>query len=179
MMLRHMAWMMFVLCVSACSSSDEEALQQWMAQQHVQARVRVSALGEPQRFEPATYSVSQVLAPFSKDNLLRGLQRDASRGAASNALIAPELARRKEPLEAYPLDAMAMVGSLRQAGQLVALVRVDQQLFQVRVGSHLGGNYGRVTRVTESQVLLRELVQDTVGEWMERTAALQLQEGLK
>jgi len=178
-MLRRMACMVFVLCLSACSSSDEEALQQWMAQQHVQARVRVSSLGEPQRFEPATYSVSQVPDPFSKDKLLRGLQRDASRGVASNALIAPELARRKEPLEAYPLDAMAMVGSLRQAGQLVALVRVDQQLFQVRVGSHLGGNYGRVTRVTESQVLLRELVQDTVGEWMERTAALQLQEGLK
>lgn len=179
MMLRLIVCTVLLLCVSACSTSDEEALQQWMAQQHVQASARVSPLGEPQRFEPAAYSVSQALDPFSKDKLLRGLQRDAGHGAASHALIAPELARRKEPLEAYPLDAMVMVGSLRQAGQPVALVKVDQQLFQVRVGSHLGGNYGRVTRVTESQLWLRELVQDAVGEWMERTVTLQLQEGLK
>jgi len=94
-------------------------------------------------------------------------------------LVAPELARRKEPLEAFPLDSMALVGSLVQAGKPVALVKVDSLLYQVRPGNYLGQNYGRVTKINETEVTLREIVQDAVGEWIERTATLQLQEKSK
>ena len=94
-------------------------------------------------------------------------------------MIAPELARRKEPLESFPLDAMAMVGSLARQGQPVALVRVDNLLYQVRPGNYLGQNYGKVTKVGETQVELREIVQDAAGEWIERMATLQLQERSK
>ena len=90
-----------------------------------------------------------------------------------------ELNRRKEPLEAFPLDSMTMVGSLDRAGQKVALVRVDTLLHQVRPGNYLGQNYGRVIRITESEVMLREIVQDAAGEWIERSTALQLQEQTK
>ena len=91
-------------------------------------------------------------------------------------LNAPELARRKEPLEASPLDTVVMVGSLIKVGQPVALVRVDNLLYQVRVGNYLGQNYGRITKVSETGLSLREIVQDAAGEWIERTATLQLQE---
>ena len=94
-------------------------------------------------------------------------------------LVAPELARRKEALEAFPLDSMAMVGSLNRKGQRVALVTVDKLLYQVRVGNHLGLNYGRVTHIDETELGLREIVQDAAGEWIERTATLQLQERSK
>ena len=94
------------------------------------------------------------------------------------SLIA-ELNRRKEALEAYPLDTMAMVGSLQRAGQPVALVRVDNLLYQVKPGNYLGQNYGRVMKVTETEVVLREIVQDATGDWIERTATLQLQEKTK
>jgi type IV pilus assembly protein PilP len=93
------------------------------------------------------------------------------------ALLEPELNRRKQPLEAHPLDAMAMVGSLNRDGKLVALVKVDSLLYQVRPGNYLGQNFGRVTRITETEVVMREIVQDSAGEWIERAAALQLQEG--
>ena len=96
---------------------------------------------------------------------------------ANAALIEPELARRKQPLEAFPLDTMTMVGSLNRAGELVALVKVDKLLYQVKAGSYLGQNFGRVTRITETEVVLREIVQDSAGEWTERPAALQLVEG--
>ncbi len=72
-----------------------------------------------------------------------------------------------------------MVGSLIKAGQPVALVRVDNLLYQVHVGNYLGQNYGRITKVTETGITLREIVQDAAGEWIERTATLQLQEALK
>ena len=91
-------------------------------------------------------------------------------------MVAPELDRRKEPLEAFPLDAMTMVGSLNRSGQLVALVKVDSLLHQVRVGNHLGQNYGRVNKISENEVVLREIVQDAAGEWIERNTTLQLQE---
>ena len=69
-----------------------------------------------------------------------------------------------------------MVGSLDRGGKRVALVRVDKLLYQVKVGDYLGQNYGRVTQISESDVGLREIVQDAAGEWIERNAQLQLQE---
>jgi Tfp pilus assembly protein PilP len=82
----------------------------------------------------------------------------------------------KQPLEAYPLDTMRMVGSLTKDGQLVALLKVDSLLYQVRAGSYLGQNYGRITKISETEITLREIAQDAAGEWAERPAALQLQE---
>ena len=87
--------------------------------------------------------------------------------------------RRKEPLEAFPLDAMSMVGSVVKDGKPIALVRVDNLLYQVRAGSYLGQSYGKVTKITETELSLREIVQDAAGEWIERPAALQLQERSK
>jgi type IV pilus assembly protein PilP len=72
-----------------------------------------------------------------------------------------------------------MVGSLLKDGGPVALVRVDNLLYQVRQGNYLGQNYGKIVKVTESEVTLREIVQDAAGEWIERPATLQLQERSK
>jgi type IV pilus assembly protein PilP len=82
-------------------------------------------------------------------------------------------------MEAFTLDAMKLVGSIIKAGQPVALVKVDNLLYQVKLGNYLGQNFGRVTKITETEVTLREIVQDAVGEWIERIATLQLQEKTK
>jgi len=70
-----------------------------------------------------------------------------------------------------------MVGSLNKQGKPTALLKVDKLLYQVQAGNYLGQNFGRVTRITETEVVLREIVQDSAGEWTERPAALQLVEG--
>ena len=93
-----------------------------------------------------------------------------------NSLLAAEMNRRKEPLEAYPLDSMSMVGSVTKQGQPYALLRVDNLLYQVKVGDYLGQNYGRITKIAETEIALREIVQDAAGEWIERPSTLQLQE---
>src|SRR5690606_28726755 len=95
------------------------------------------------------------------------------------ALIAPEMARRKEPLEAFPLDTMAMVGSLNKVGKPTALLKVDKLLYQVQVGGYLGPNYGRITKITETAIQLREIVQDPTGDWVERDTSRERQEGVK
>jgi type IV pilus assembly protein PilP len=165
-----------ILVLSGCGSSDQDELQQWMTEQRAQTRPKVQPIPEPKKFTPQAYTQEAATDPFSNQKLTQALKRDSSQVSANAALIAPELARRKEPLEAFPLDAMTMVGSLVKEGKPVALVRVDNLLYQVRPGNYLGQNYGRITSVGETEVALREIVQDAAGEWIERTAKLQLQE---
>jgi len=165
--------------VSGCFGSEDDDLLQWMVEQKTQTKPKVVPIPEPKQFKPESYTQVSAVEPFSKEKLTQALRRDSSQVASNGALVAPELARRKEPLEAFPLDSMALVGSLVRAGQPVALVKVDSLLYQVRPGNYLGQNYGRVTKINETEVTLREIVQDAVGEWIERTATLQLQEKSK
>ncbi len=174
-----LAFLSLLLGLSACSSSGDDELQQWMTAQRNLSKPRVDRLPEPAKFFPQAYTEEGSIEPFSSQKLAQALKRDSNQAVSNAALIAPELARRKEPLEASPLDSVAMVGSLIKAGQPVALVRVENLLYQVRVGNYLGQNYGRITKVSETGVTLREIVQDAAGEWIERQATLQLQEGSK
>nr|WP_315430136.1 pilus assembly protein PilP [uncultured Albidiferax sp.] len=167
------------LALVGCSVSGEDELRQWMSEQRSQVHPKVMPLVEPKKFLPQAYTQEAAVDPFSLQKLTQALKRDSTQSVANTALIAPELARRKEALEAYPVDSMAMVGSLRKAGQPVALLRIDNLLYQVRVGNYLGLNYGRVTKIDESELTLREIVQDSTGDWVERSASLVLQEGAK
>ena len=170
---------LFLFGMAGCSSSEQEELQQWMVDQRNATKPKVDPLPEPTKFTPQAYNQEGSIEPFSNQKLTQALKRESNRGTANAALVAPELSRRKEPLEASPLDAVVMVGSLIKVGLPVALVRVDNLIYQVRVGNYLGQNYGRITKVTETSVALREIVQDAAGEWIERPATLQLLEGSK
>ena len=171
--------MLMVLSLAGCGSSSEEELTQWMADQKNQSRPKVAPMAEPKQFKPETYTQVTAVEPFSNQKLTLALKRESNQTSVSSALIAPELARRKESLEAFPLDTMKMVGSLNKAGQPVALLKVENLLYQVHLGNYIGQNYGRILKIAETQVTLREIVQDAAGEWIERTATLQLQEGSK
>lgn len=166
------------LGLSACGDSDQEDLQRWMVEQRTQVKPSVPPISEPKKFTPQAYTEASSFEPFNMLKLTQALRRESNQPSTSE-LIAPELARRKEALEAFPLDTMAMVGSMNRNGQPVALVRVDKLLYKVRVGEYLGLNYGRITRINETEVALREIVQDAAGEWIERVATLQLQESAK
>lgn len=167
-----------MLGLSACGDSDQEDLQRWMVEERAQVKPSVPPISEPKKFTPQAYTEASSFEPFNMLKLTQALRRESNQPSTSE-LIAPELARRKEALEAFPLDTMAMVGSMNRNGQPVALVRVDKLLYKVRVGEYLGLNYGRITRINETEVALREIVQDAAGEWIERVATLQLQESAK
>jgi len=170
-----------VLLVAACSGlvgcgADQDELQTWVDQQRREVRPNVPPLIPPKRFDPQPYEQAVAVEPFSSQKLTVALKQEARQ---PNSLLAGEINRRKEPLEAYPLDSMSMVGSVSKSGQPTALMRVDRLLYQVNVGDYLGQNYGKITKISETEVTLREVVQDAAGEWIERPAALQLQEKVK
>lgn len=170
---------MLAMLLVACSSSGDDELQQWMAELRATTKPRVTPLTEPKQFLPQMYAMEAGVDPFNPAKLTQVLKRESTQSASNAALIAPEMARRKEPLEAYPLDVMAMVGSLDKKGVPTALLRVDKLLYQVRVGNYIGQNYGKITRITENSIQLREIVQDATGDWIERSISLDLQEGKK
>lgn len=161
-----------LLALAGCSAEHDE-LQQWMEQQRRDVKPSVTQLSAPKKFDPEPYSSAQLVDPFSQQKLSVALKQEARQ---PNSLLAAEINRRKEPLEAYPLDSMHMVGSVTRDGKPFALLKVDNLLYQVKLGDHLGQNFGRVTRIAETEVDLREIVQDAAGEWIERSASLQLQE---
>lgn len=165
-----------MLSLMGCTSGGQDDLRQWMAEQRRQTVPRVAPISEPKQYVPLEYTELTATDPYSSLRLTQALKRDSDSPNSSGALLAPELNRRKEPLEGHPLDIMTMVGSLERKGQRVALIKVDNLLYQIREGNYLGQNYGRVMKIAESEVTLREIVQDAAGEWIERSAALQLQE---
>ena len=167
------------LLLGACGAASDDELTQWMTEQKSNTHPKVPPLTEPKQFKPETYSQASDTEPFSSQKLTLALKKDSATANANGALLTPELARRREPLEEFPLDTMVMVGHLVRAGKPVALVTVGKMLYQVHPGEHLGQNYGLITKISETEVTLREIVQDAIGEWIERTASLQLQERSK
>ena len=167
------------MLLAGCGSSQEEDIRAWMVEERNQTKPKVAPLPEPKQFKPEAYTNATAVEPFSNQKLTQALKRDSAQVASNGALVEPELARRKEPLEAFPLDTMSLVGSITKGGQQVALLKVDNLLYQIKLGNYLGQNYGRVTKISETEVTLREIVQDAVGEWIERVATLQLQERAK
>lgn len=167
------------MLLTGCGASGDEELRQWMTDLRATTKPYVTPLTEPKQFLPQDYTTDSGVEPFNPVKLTQALRKESTQSASNAALIAPEMARRKEPLEAYPLDVMAMVGSMDKKGQPTALLRVDKLLYQVRVGNYIGPNYGKITKITENSIQLREIVQDATGDWIERTASLDLQEGKK
>lgn len=167
------------LSLAGCLPSGEDELRLWIADQRANTRPNVAPLTEPKKFIPESYSQAGALEPFNQVKLTQALRRDSAQIASNAALIAPEMTRRKEPLEAFPLDAMAMVGSLNKTGTPTALLKVDNLIYQVKVGNYLGQNYGKIIGITETSIQLREIAQDGTGDWIERPVSLDLQEGKK
>lgn len=161
-----------VMLLGGCGAPEDE-LQQWMDQQRREVKPNVTPLVPPKRFEPQPYLAAGAVEPFSAQKLAVALKQE---NRQPNSLLAAEMNRRKEPLEAYPIDTLSMVGSVVRAGRPYALVKADNLLYQVRVGEYLGQNYGKVMQIGETEITVREVVQDAAGEWVERMTTLQLQE---
>jgi type IV pilus assembly protein PilP len=171
-MIRVVVTGLAAIALAACSG-DQEELTTWMKQQEREVKPNVEPLTPPKKFNPQAYTALAGVEPFSNQKLTVALKQESRQ---PNSLLAAEINRRKQPLEAYPLDTMTMVGSVSKSGQPYALLRVDNLLYQVKTGDYLGQNYGKITKITETDIALREIVQDAAGEWIERMTALQLQE---
>jgi type IV pilus assembly protein PilP len=169
----HWVAVLSVAFLFAACGGEQEELQQWMEQQKREVKPSVTPLSPPKKFDPQPYAQLNGVEPFSPQKLAVALKQETRQ---PNSLLAAEVNRRKEPLEAYPLDSMTMVGSVTKQNRPYALLKVDNLLYQVKPGDYVGQNYGKITKISETELALREIVQDAAGEWIERMTSIQLQE---
>lgn len=168
-----LAPLLVALLLTGCSDSNVREVRTWMDQVKKDTHVSIKPLQEPKDFIPFAYAEKDVVDPFSPNKLLAELARE---GAASNNPFKPDTNRRKEVMEAFPLDTMSMVGVIEKSGVSYALLQIDKTLYQVKTGQRIGQNFGIVTKVGDQEVAVREVVQDAGGEWVERMSKLELQE---
>jgi type IV pilus assembly protein PilP len=175
---RRAALTLFVVSAVGCSGGNETELRTWMEDTRKTMRPTTQPVPEPKQFSPYTYEAKALIDPFDPQKMILAAARQAQ-SRSSTSSIRPDLDRRREMLEGYPLDQLKMVGTLRQAGNQVALIDAAGQTFMVRRGNYMGQNFGLVTNITETDVDVKEIVQDAAGEWIERPTKLELQEAGK
>lgn len=162
--------------LSACGLGNESEIRHWMQEQRAAMKSTVQKVDEPREFTPFTYAAQGQIDPFDPQKILMAVARQREERGSTSA-IKPDLERRRELLEGYPLDQIRMVGMMWRGGSNVALLEVNGTTHSVRVGNYIGPNFGLVTRISETEVQLKEIYQDAAGEWVERPQKLELQLG--
>jgi len=168
-----------ILCLSlasltllGCDGGEQRQLQAELNEMSKDLRGKIKPLPVVKPYEPVSYTAFDMADPFGPAKI--ALATQGKKGAGSG--LQPDLNRPREPLEAYSLESLAMVGVLKQHERTYALVKADSGLYRVSPGNYMGQNFGLITAIGEAEIQLKELVQDAAGDWTERESSLQLQE---
>lgn len=159
-----------IIALSGCAEDGMDDLRQFVANAATGKTPNVEPLPEIKTQEPFVYAAAKLADPFARFNRSLGSQ-------ASGRGPRPDMNRRKEPLEEFPLDALKMVGTLARGKQAWAVIQApDGTVHRAAVGNHMGQNFGTITRISEDKIDLVELVQGSLGDWVEREASVALAE---
>jgi type IV pilus assembly protein PilP len=164
---------LFVLSASTmlvgCVADEHQDIKQWMQEASKTIKGKIPPLPEITPFPIVSYEAADQMDPFNSLRMETGKKGEGSG-------LRPDPNRYKEPLEAYPLESLKMVGVIHEKGRTSAMVLADKSVHTVRLGSYMGQNFGMVVGITDMEIQLKELVQDQDSEWVERATSLQLQE---
>lgn len=160
--------------LAGCGDTEHEDIKQWMKEQSRDMHGSVPPLPELNVLPIVSYDAQEEIDPFSAARVVPEKRDGAGRR--------PDLDRPREQLEYFPLESMQYVGIVKKhkSGMRHALIKVDGVIYQVRVGNYLGQDFGRIVAINDTEVVLKEIVQDPTGhttDWVEREATLQLQDG--
>lgn len=170
--------MLIALCalLGACSDGDQEELTQWMAENSANLRGNIPPLPQVKPYEPVPYEAEGSLDPFKSTKLepeSKYKQVAGKGGDFQPDFEAREL--RNSFLEKYPIESLKMIGYLNVNNKPLGVILVDGKIKQVKVGDYIGLDFGAVTKITDKEIEVRELIQDSAGDWSERSSSLYLQ----
>ena len=149
--------------LAGCTSKDDE-LEQFIVDTKKEPGGRVEPLPELKPYESYTYESASIRSPFMPGG-----------SGGSSASLRPDSRRNREFLEQFSLDTLRMVGTLRLADRTYGLVKTkDGLVHRVLPGNYMGQADGRVTEITPSKINVVEIVPDGLGGYIERPAALAL-----
>lgn len=167
--LRILGICMAALLLGGCAEDGMDDLRQFVETAHAGKQPRIEPIPEIRTQELFAYGAASLRDPFTPQNL----KAQAGQGGGPR----PDMNRRREPLEEFPLDALKMVGTLQRGKQAWAVIQApDGTVHRATIGNHMGQNFGAITRITEDKIKLIELVQGPMGDWIERESSLALAE---
>ena len=162
--------------LGACSGGDHEDIKRWMAENTQNMRGNIPKLPEVKPYEPVPYDVEVMVEPFRASKIEPESKR--GKGGGKGGAFEPDFEARElrnSLLEKYPIESLKMIGYLNVNRQPIGVIQVENKVKQVKVGEYVGLDFGMATRITDKEVVLRELIQDSAGDWSERTSSLYLQ----
>jgi type IV pilus assembly protein PilP len=174
MSLRRAALLAVSILVAGCGGDDHGDLKEELNQLTKDLRGRVDPLPQVRPYEPVPYTAEGVIDPFRPERIEVASARGSP--SASASLIEEQKKRPPEPLEAFPLESIQMLGTITQNKDTFALVKAGPNLYRVKKGNYMGQNFGVITEIDEAQINVKELVQDSTGDWVERMSSLQMLE---
>ena len=159
------------LLLSACGGEEFQDLRDFVNTAGADMRGKVEPPPDIKPYEPFAYDNSASLPdPFKP-------RKAEARGKAGSGENQPDFNRPKEELEEYPLESLKMVGYLYQKKVGHAVIRsAEGKIYRVKAGNYIGLNFGQITSVSEAEIKVKEMVQDSAGDWTERESSLQLAE---
>lgn len=163
--------------LAACSQSDHEDLRVWMAENTKDLRGGIPKLPEVKPYQPVPYEAAGMLDPFKPAKIEP--ESKYKQLAGKGGLFQPDFEAREirnSILEKYPLESLTMIGFMRVNGSPMAIIKAEDKIKQVRQGDYIGLDFGRITNISDSEIQLRELIQDSSGNWSERDSSLHLQQ---
>lgn len=170
--------LLFSLFLSAlltgCGDSGFSDLQQYIVDVKAKPKGTIEPLPEVKPVEPFVFKPEGLRDPFKA--LGESEEAEDTDVAVGNG-IRPDTSRRKEELEAFPLDSLRMVGTVVMKANLWGLVKAsDKTIYRVQVGNYMGKNYGKIIRILTDKIELMEIVPDKPGTWREQQTSLALTE---
>lgn len=167
-------WLVMLLAsllLTACGGDEFQDLRDFVKNSGANLRGKVDAPPEIKPYEPFNYDNSTGIPdPFKP-------RKPEMKKEGQGGLNQPDMARHREALEEFPLESLKMVGFLYQGKVGYAIIRSpDGKLHRIKTGNYLGQNFGQITEVTDTEVKIKETIQDSTGDWSERMSSLQLLE---
>lgn len=174
--MKNIGLLMFVFLLSACHSGMGD-LQEFIDKQKTIRVPPIDPLPQLKPHEVFEYNAFGLRDPFSNDLEIAEAEEAAQVNNLAEDGKGPDLDRRKEFLESFPLDSLVMVGTYEQNDEYWGLV-VDPEgtIHRVAVGHYMGHNHGKITEIRETQIKILEWLNDGLGAWREREAAMALKE---
>lgn len=162
----------FALLLSGCAPEMDD-LETYIGEVKQRPARKLDPIPEIAPYVPVPYVAAELRDPFVPNEIFN--PEESQPVAGNKGGPRPVAGREKEPLEAFPLDSLRMVGTLQIAGTPYALVRSSEPfIYRVRVGDYLGQNHGQVLNVSATGMVLKELFADGAGRWVERETQMAL-----
>lgn len=164
-----------LMLLVGCSERDFSDLNQYISAVKIKPKGTIKPLPEIKMIEPYLFKPEDLRDPFKPIKPTEII--DNGTGTSTGSGIKPDTTRRKEELEAFPIETIKMIGTVEMKSTLWGLVRsADKTVYRVQVGNYIGQNYGKIIRISPDKIELMEIVPDKPGTWREQQMSIALTE---